>query len=154
MKLSATTRPWAALVDEALLVAAERCGYEGVLRDATIDETALLYNTRTGLGPKHIKELPMTTNAPECLRKMSMQPFNDNENLTANFPQFRTRAHGSKREHTLCYDIQDLAEESKHGGNRYVVNFLYIHGDIRTWHPLKKACVYICNSYQVLTTRL
>ena len=57
------------------------------------------------------------------------QPSNDHDSSRANMPKVPAKAHGSTRTRTICFDLQGPFEASKHGNNRYCLNFYVIDND-------------------------
>ena len=88
-----------------------------------------LYKHRTALGARAIKNLPKTTDAPDVLMSIPDQPSNDHDSSRANMPKVPAKAHGSTRTRTICFDLQGPFEASKHGNNRYCLNFYVIDND-------------------------
>ena len=87
-----------------------------------------LYSDRTGLDARTIKGLHETTDAPERLSRMPRDPVNDDNTLRANMPKQPAKPdHESRRTHVVCFDLNGPHEPSKHGNNRYTVNFVYLH---------------------------
>ena len=99
--------------------------------------TAALWQRRTGLGAQKLRELPDTTDAPQRLKKVKDEDATDHARLRANMPKLPTppvtnRLFGK----TVLIDICDLITKSKHGGNKYCINFVVIDADGNTQeHP-------------------
>ena len=97
-----------------------------------------LYGMRTALGSAAIRALPETTDAPAKLSSVPDLPRNDEDALRANFTQRRPPPRTTQGFHkVVCFDIKDMVTRSKHGNNRYIVNFAVYdkHGHTSRWHP-------------------
>jgi hypothetical protein len=108
-------------------------------REHSAEELGQLYKTRTALGARQLKALPDTTNAPTALSSIPQLPSNDHDSLRANMRKIPTKARETPRTRVVCFDLQGPFEKSKHGNNRYCVNF-YVYDDdddeheLRQWH--------------------
>ena len=110
------------------------------LHSMPIEDLGLLYHKRTNLSSRTLKALSDTTDAPKRLNGVPSSPVHDEATLRANFPKLPAKADGtSQRSHVVAFDLEGPHPPSKHGDNRYALNFVYLNdedGEIRRadWH--------------------
>ncbi len=98
------------------------------LHSLTAEQLGALYHRRTGLESRALKSLPDVTDAPDRLRSVPRDPVNDPDTMMSNMPKQPAKAsHPPTRSHVVCFDLEGPHPPSKHGGNRYSVNFVYLH---------------------------
>jgi hypothetical protein len=96
------------------------------IRPMSVPTLGTLYEHRTALSSKRLKALPSTTDAPARLAALPQAPVNDHHSMRANMPKLYAAPHSVSRRRTVCFDLQGPFPASKHGNNRYVVDFCII----------------------------